>query len=84
MTVRAVVVAVMLMQCCSVILAARPLLPHAAAGDDGHGFWQWKLEKDDAGATIMEVLPKGPPSVPGSPNCGHFQNPTHPPCPPSL
>ncbi|RCV46415.1 hypothetical protein SETIT_9G529700v2 [Setaria italica] len=63
-----VVVAVLLMQCCNVILAARPLL-HAAAGD-GRG---WKLWHGGE-ALIMQAL-KGP----GGGNC-HFVDPSHPPC----
>ena len=57
--VKAAVVAVLLMQCCDVILAARPLL-HVAAGADGG--WQ-----------LGQVLDKGngPPSDPGSGNCNY-------------
>ncbi|RCV46416.1 hypothetical protein SETIT_9G529800v2 [Setaria italica] len=69
---RAVVVAVLLMQCCNVILAARPLLD-AAAGD-GRG---WQLGHGGE-ALIMQAL-KGP----GGGNCD-FKSPEHPPCPPSL
>ncbi|RCV36802.1 hypothetical protein SETIT_8G010800v2 [Setaria italica] len=64
---RAVVVAVLLMQCCNVILAARPLLD-AAAGD-GRG---WQLGHD--GEALMQA-PKGP----GGGNC-EFQSPEHPRC----
>nr|TKV98041.1 hypothetical protein SEVIR_9G534300v2 [Setaria viridis] len=71
MVARAVVVAVLLMQYCNVILAARPLL-HAAAGD-GRG---WQLGHG-GGALIMQAL-KGP-----GDNCGGFQSPQHPHCPPS-
>ncbi|KAK3150566.1 hypothetical protein QOZ80_3AG0234860 [Eleusine coracana subsp. coracana] len=56
--VKAVVVAVLLMQCCNVILAARLLLD-VAAGDGG----RW-LGQD--GALIMQILEKGTPSIPGT------------------
>jgi len=68
--VKAVVVAVLLMQCREVIVAARPLL-HAAAGADG-------------GMTmVMQVLDKGNngPRRPGGGNCS-WKKPGHPGCPP--
>jgi len=71
--VKAVVVAVLLMQCCDVILSARPLL-NAAAGADGG--WQ-----------LGQVLDKGngPPSDPGNGNCNYTKpgNPCGPPQPSS-
>jgi hypothetical protein len=53
---KAVLLAVVLMQCCNVILAARPLL-EAAAVAGGDGGWM---------GMIMQVL-SGPPST-GNPN----------------
>nr|TKW29649.1 LOW QUALITY PROTEIN: hypothetical protein SEVIR_3G410300v2 [Setaria viridis] len=64
--VRAVVMAVLLMQCCNVILAARPLLD--AATGDGHA---WQLGHGGE-AQIMQA-PKGP----GGGNCD-FKSPQHP------
>jgi hypothetical protein len=55
--VRAVVMAVLLMQCCNVVLAARLL-----EGDSG-----WLQGGAGAGALIMQVLKKGDPA-PGPPN----------------
>ncbi|KAK3148296.1 hypothetical protein QOZ80_3BG0293270 [Eleusine coracana subsp. coracana] len=52
MIARAMVVAVLLMQCCNVILAARPLLD--AAEDSG----RW-LGHGGAGSLILQVLQKG-------------------------
>ena len=67
MMVRAVVVAVLLMQCCNVVvLAARPLL------DGGAGRWY-----SGAGALIVQVLDKGGCSGPGGGNNGGWQGP-HP------
>jgi hypothetical protein len=63
---RAVVVAVLLMQCCNVVLAARLL-----EGDGG-----WLQGGADAVALIKQVLKGG--AAPGAPNgCTH--NPNHPP-----
>jgi len=71
--VKAVVVAVLLMQCCDVILSARPLL-NAAAGADGG--WQ-----------LGQVLDKGKgsPGGPGNGNCDYTKpgNPCRPPQPSS-
>jgi hypothetical protein len=59
---RAVVVAVLLMQCCNMVLAARLL-----EGDSG-----WLQGGAGAGALIMQVLKKGGPA-PGPPNdCTDF------------
>ena len=69
MMARAMVVAVLLMQCCNVILAVRPLLD--VGGDSG----RW-LGQDPAKSLIMQVL-RGP----CNPNNGN--NPNHPPCPPA-
>ncbi|KAM3315450.1 hypothetical protein ACQJBY_033905 [Aegilops geniculata] len=65
---RAVVVAVLLVQCCNMVLAARLL-----EGDRGwlHG------GVGTAGALIMQVLPGGSPGA-GTPN-GCTNNPNHPP-----
>ena len=79
-------VAVLLMQCCNVVvLAARPLLPPApAAGEDGG----WQLRHDGAGASssmILQVLDKNnAPSQPGQGNNCDWQGPGHPKgsCPP--
>ncbi|XP_072151740.1 bZIP transcription factor 29 [Setaria viridis] len=60
---RAVVVAVLLMQCCNVILAARPLLD-AAAGD-GRG---WQLGHDGEALMERQATAKAtPPHTPRSP-----------------
>jgi hypothetical protein len=68
MMARALVVAVRLMQCCSVmILAARPLLDSSE-----HGGRQWTGQ---GGALIMQVLPKGKPSC-------NWNSGVHPGCPP--
>ena len=64
--VRAAVVAVLLMQCCNVILAARPLLD---AGGDG-GSW---LGQGAAGSLIMQVLS-------GRCNKNDWNDPNHPKC----
>jgi hypothetical protein len=64
---RAVVVAVLLMQCCNVVLAARLL-----EGDGG-----WLQGGAGAGALIVQVLQKGGPA-PGPPN-GCTGNASHPP-----
>ncbi|KAL6660076.1 hypothetical protein ACP70R_002198 [Stipagrostis hirtigluma subsp. patula] len=64
---RAMVVAVLLMQCCNVILAARPL-PDAAAGDGG----RW-LGHGGAGALIMQIL-----DGPGGGNGCDWHDPSHP------
>ncbi|PWZ56861.1 hypothetical protein Zm00014a_013499 [Zea mays] len=69
--VRAAVVAVLLMQCCDVILGARPLL-HAAAG--------WQHGQDAGTTTVMRVLEKGS-TGPGNGNC-EWTKPGHPGCPP--
>ncbi|CAD6209693.1 unnamed protein product [Miscanthus lutarioriparius] len=69
--VKAAVVAVLLMQCCDVILAARPLL-HVAAGADGG--WQGAVI-----TMVMQVLDKGPPGGAGAPNCD-WRNPGNPGC----
>lgn len=66
---RAVVVAVLLMQCCDVILAARPLLD---AGRDGG--WQGQ----GAGTLIMQVLDKGSSSSGGGTNPCCWHDPNHP------
>jgi hypothetical protein len=72
--VKAVVVAVLLMQCCDVILSARPLLNAAAGADDGG--WQ-----------LGQVLDKGKgsPGGPGNGNCNYTKpgNPCRPPQPSS-
>ncbi|CAL4937783.1 unnamed protein product [Urochloa decumbens] len=61
----ALLVAVLLMQCCNVILAARPLL------DSGAG----------AGALIMQVLDnKASCKGPGGGNNGGWQDPSNPGC----
>jgi hypothetical protein len=65
--VRALVVAVLLMQCCNMVLAARLL-----EGDGG-----WLQGGAGAGALIMQVLQKGGPA-PGPPN-GCTGNASHPP-----
>jgi hypothetical protein len=66
---RAVLVAVVLMQCCNVIVAARPLLEASAtAVAGGHGGW---LE------LLMQVLPKGGSSGPNGGNPGD-RNGGHP------
>ncbi|KAK3148297.1 hypothetical protein QOZ80_3BG0293280 [Eleusine coracana subsp. coracana] len=62
---RAMLVAVVLMQCCNVIVAARPLLEATAAVEGGDGCW---LER------LMQVLSKGgsgPGTNPGGWNGGH-------------
>jgi len=71
--VKAAVVAVLLMQCCDVILAARPLL-HVAAGADGG--WQGAVT-----TMVMQVLDKGngAPGGAGAPNCD-WRNPGNPGC----
>ncbi|PAN51824.2 hypothetical protein PAHAL_9G594700 [Panicum hallii] len=75
MVARAVVVAVLLMQCCNVILAARPLL-HAAAGDyDGRRGWRLGQGGE---ALIMQAL-----DGPGQGNC-RFKDPNHPHCVPAA
>ncbi|KAG2554569.1 hypothetical protein PVAP13_9KG601600 [Panicum virgatum] len=56
---KAVLLAVVLMQCCNAILAARPLLDAAAAAAGGDGEWL---------GMIMQVLDKGGPSGPGGGN----------------
>jgi hypothetical protein len=66
---RAVVVAVLLMQWCNVVLAARLL--------EGDGGWLQRGTGAGAGALIMQVLQKGG-SAPGGPN-GCTNNPNHPP-----
>ena len=65
--VRVMVVAVLLMQCCNVVLAARLL--------EGNGGW---LHGDigAAGSIIMQVLPGGSPGA-GTPN-GCTNNPEQP------
>jgi hypothetical protein len=66
---RAVLVAVVLMQCCNVIVAARPLLEAtttAVAGSDGG----WL-------GLLLQVLPKGGPSGPSGGNRGGW-NGGHP------
>ena len=64
--VKAVLLAVVLMQCCNVILAARPL-SEAAAVAGGDGGWL---------GLIMQVLDKGGPSGPsGGGNPGGRQGP---------
>jgi hypothetical protein len=67
MMARALVAAVLLMQCCNVILAARPLLDSSE-----HGGRQWAGQ---GGALIMEVLPKGTPSC-------NWNSGVHPSSPP--
>ncbi|KAL6648757.1 hypothetical protein ACP70R_012981 [Stipagrostis hirtigluma subsp. patula] len=62
-----IVLAVLLMQCCNVILAARPL-PDAAAGVDG-GRWLGQ----GGGALIMQVL-----DGPGGGNGCGWHDPNHP------
>jgi DNA-binding IscR family transcriptional regulator len=64
--VKAAVVAVLLMQCCDEILAARPLL-HATAGADGG----WQLGKGARTTMVMQVLDKGSgsPGGAGAGNC---------------
>ena len=57
---KAVLLAVVLMQCCNAILAARPLLDAAAAAAAG-GDGEWL-------GMIMQVLDKGGPSGPGGGN----------------
>ncbi|KAL6660077.1 hypothetical protein ACP70R_002199 [Stipagrostis hirtigluma subsp. patula] len=68
MMVKAIVVAVLLMQCCNVIVAARPL-PDAAAGDGS----RWPGQ-GGAGTLIMQAL-KG---CPGGGNPGGWHDPKHP------
>jgi hypothetical protein len=64
---------VLLMQCCDVILAARPLL-HPAAG--------WQQHGQGAGTTaVMQVLDKGSPGGAGNGNCD-WTKPGNPGCPP--
>ena len=72
--VKAAVVAVLLMQCCDVILGARPLL-HAATG--------WQHGQGAGTATVMQVLDKGSSGGrgPGKGNCD-WTKPGHPGCPP--
>jgi hypothetical protein len=75
--VRAAAVAVLLLQCFNVILAARPLLD-AAAGD-GRRPWLGRLELGGAGtplALIMQVLHRGP-----CPNNNDWQAPNGSGCP---
>jgi hypothetical protein len=63
---RAVVVTVLLMQCCNVVIAARLLERNGG----------WLQRGAGAGELIMQVLQKGG-SVPGPPNgCSH--DPNHP------
>ena len=57
-TARAAVVAVLLLQCFNVILAARPLLDATASGNGG-GRWLGRL--GGAGTLIMQVLSGGGP-----------------------
>jgi len=75
--VKAAVVAVLLMQCCDVILAARPLL-HVAAGADGG----WQLWQGAVTTMVMQVLDKGngPPGGAGAGNCGDWRNSGNPGC----
>ena len=68
MMVRAVVVAVLLVQCCNVVLAARLL-----EGDGG-----WLQGGAGAGGLIVQVLTKGGGALPGKPN-GCTQTPNPPP-----
>ncbi|PAN51445.1 hypothetical protein GQ55_9G604700 [Panicum hallii var. hallii] len=56
---KAVLLAVVLMQCCNAILAARPLLDDASAVAGGDGGWL---------GMIMQVLDKGGPSGPPNTN----------------
>jgi hypothetical protein len=72
--VKVAVVAVLLMQCCDVILAARPLL-HPAAG------WQQHGQGAGTTAVIMQVLDKGSPGGAGNGNCD-WTKPGNPGCPP--
>ncbi|KAF6995074.1 hypothetical protein CFC21_011643 [Triticum aestivum] len=65
---RAVMMTVLLMQCCNVVLAARLL--------EGDGGWLHG-GVGAAGALIMQVLPRGGGSA-GAPN-GCTNNPKHPP-----
>ncbi|KAM3230676.1 hypothetical protein ACQJBY_061076 [Aegilops geniculata] len=68
--VRAVVVAVLLVQCCNVVLAARLL--------EGDGGWLHG-GVGAAGALIMQILPSGTPG-PGAPNpCTHDPVNNNPP-----
>jgi hypothetical protein len=66
-----VVVTVLLMQCCDVILSARPLL-NAAAGVDGG----WQLGQ------VLDKGGNGSPSDPGNGNCD-YTKPGNPGCPSS-
>ncbi|CAM0871409.1 unnamed protein product [Alopecurus aequalis] len=66
--VRAVLVAVLLVQCCNVVFAARLL-----EGDGG-----WLQSGAGAGALIVQVLAKGGGSPPGTSN-GCTKNAKHPP-----
>jgi hypothetical protein len=68
MMARAVVVAVLLLQCCNVVLGARLL--------EGDGGWLHR-GGGAAGKLIMQVLQKGG-SAPGGAN-GCTPNPNHPP-----
>jgi hypothetical protein len=70
--VKSAAVAVLLMQCCDVILGARPLL-HAAAG--------WQHGQGAGTTTVMQVLDKGSSGGPGNGNCD-WTKPGHPRCPP--
>jgi hypothetical protein len=74
---RVVVVAVLLVQCCNLILAARPLLRAAADAGDGSG-WQLMGHAGGGGALVMQAL-----NGPGN-HCRDYTGPEHPPCgPPS-
>jgi hypothetical protein len=68
---KAVLVAVVLMQCCNVIVAARPLLEAATTAVAGSGDGGW-LE------LLMQVLPKGGPSGPNGGNPGGWNGGHHP------
>ncbi|CAN6321357.1 unnamed protein product [Urochloa humidicola] len=71
-TARVVAVAVLLMQCCNVILAVRPLLDLAAGDGGGRQLGQ-------GGEALVAQSLTGA----GGGNCHSFITPEHPPCPPA-
>nr|TKW29647.1 hypothetical protein SEVIR_3G410100v2 [Setaria viridis] len=70
---RALVVAMLLlMQCCNVILAARPFQDAVAGDGAGRGY--------QLGHGGEAPIMRAPPKLPGGGNCRSFQGPDHPPC----
>ena len=72
MMARAVMVAVLPMELCNVILAARPLL--VAVADGGRATTTTTMRHGAEELAVMQVL-----NGPGS-NCKKWQAPNHPPC----